>query len=487
MGIRGEKLTDKIIVGLGKANHDSSLCFSKNGKLTYIKYERDSGIKQGRAPETWYWKKLLEYGIQPNDIDHVIETFPCEVGYVPRLPNHGLHYFKFPHDEHYILDHHLAHVWSHTDFKIGEQAVVIDGRGSGNYRSLIIDEKNMHRSAEQTPANVFALVAQTMGLQAKQTHGDAAGKLMGLIQYGKIDNELYKKFMKQNSLNELINYGQLSWKDTIDDVWLSYLRTMDEVCWEHVKTYFKTINKDKDVYYSGGVALNIEWNQRLKELGYKLKMQPHVYDGGLSVGCVRWMHYFLKLPQPVFQNFPYVQEDEAPKSEPTLKTIHTVAKALADKKIVAWYQGHGEIGPRALGNRSILMHPDIEDGKELLNEKVKHREWWRPYGASYLYGHAEESPYMLFTKPETKRSITHVDGTTRHQTVRREDNFYYWKLIDYFYELTGIPCVLNTSLNLKGKPIAATINGAKEIFKESENIDLLCIGDDIYDSVLSER
>lgn len=477
---------NKIIVGLGKANHDSSLCFSKNGKLTYIKYERDSGIKQGRAPETWYWKKLLEFGIQPDDIDYIVETFPCEVGYVPRLPNHGLCYFKFPHDQHYILDHHLAHVWSHTDFKVGEQAVVIDGRGSGNYRSLIINEKNMIRSSKQTPANVFAIIAQTMQLQAKQNHGDAAGKLMGLIQHGKIDEELYKN-LKTKNLNEIIYHGQASWKDAIDNNWLSYLRTMDEICWEKVKNYFKTINKNKNVYYSGGVALNIEWNQKLKDLGYKLKMQPHVYDGGLSVGCVRWMHYFLNIPQATFQNFPYVQEDEAPESKPTLNTIYKVAKALADKKIVAWYQGHGEIGPRSLGNRSILMHPDIENGKELLNKKVKHREWWRPYGASYLYGHAEESPYMLFTKSETYKSITHVDGTTRHQTIRREDNFYYWKLINCFYELTKIPCLLNTSLNLKGKPICAKINEAKEIFKESEKIDLLCIGDDVYDSVLPER
>jgi len=152
---------------------------------------------------------------------------------------------------------------------------------------------------------------------------------------------------------------------------------------------------------------------------------------------------------------------------------------------VAWYQGNGEIGPRALGNRSILMDPRIPNGKDIMN-KVKNREYYRPFGASILSEYAKEyfdldfeNPYMLYvgvTQKENLESITHVDGTCRVQTVKTG---HFRKLLEYFYELTGCPVLMNTSLNVSGKPISGHISDAMHEFN-SKNIDVLVVGNEIY-------
>ena len=263
------------------------------------------------------------------------------------------------------------------------------------------------------------------------------------------------------------------------------------MCWELIKRYFEPMNKKKEIIYSGGCALNIEWNRRLLNMGYKLNIEPPVYDGGLSLGCVRFGHSFLNLKQPqVFKNYPYIQDDIAPKDSASVQTINKVAKLLAAGKIVGWYQGHGEAGPRALGNRSILMDPRIKNGKEILNQKVKKREWWRPYGASvkedkaYKYFDLKKSPYMLYTskvkKPELLPAITHIDGSCRHQTVSSSQNPLFYKLLDSFEKLTKLPVLLNTSLNEGGKPIANKPEQALDLLKNSK-MDAICIGNKIYE------
>jgi hypothetical protein len=140
--------------------------------------------------------------------------------------------------------------------------------------------------------------------------------------------------------------------------------------------------KDEQIIYSGGCALNVTWNRKLLDEGYNLSIEPPVYDGGISIGCLRFGHEYLNIPQPIINNFPYVQDDFCPSTNPSQQTIDKVSDLLAQGKIVGWYQGNGELGPRALGNRSILMDPTIKNGKEIINSKVKHREWWRPFGAS---------------------------------------------------------------------------------------------------------
>lgn len=163
-------------------------------------------------------------------------------------------------------------------------------------------------------------------------------------------------------------------------------------------------------------------------------------------------------------------------------TYENVVELLLDKKIGAIYQGRSEIGPRALGNRSIIFDPRISNGKDIVN-KVKKRESFRPFAASVLEEHAHEwfdmiglksSPFMTFnldTKVEKRElipSVVHVDGTCRIQTVNQKDNYHYYNLIKSFYNETKVPLVLNTSFNLSRQAIVENIKQCIWTLKNSE-------------------
>ena len=145
-----------------------------------------------------------------------------------------------------------------------------------------------------------------------------------------------------------------------------------------------------------------------------------------------------------------------------------------------------EWGPRALGNRSILADPRRKEMKDVLNEKIKHRESFRPFAPSILEEHVSEyfdinisSPYMLMVapvkKPEVIPAVTHVDGTGRLQTVSKNTNLLYYKLINRFFEMTGVPVIINTSMNVKGEPIVNTPEQAYNMLMKTD-MDALFMG-----------
>ena len=159
----------------------------------------------------------------------------------------------------------------------------------------------------------------------------------------------------------------------------------------------------------------------------------------------------------------------------------TVVTRLIKKQIGAIFQGKLEMGPRALGNRSIIADPRMKDGKDRVNI-VKNREWYRPFACSILEEHAREwfemgrldsSPWMSYAIPVKKNkwkkipAVVHVDGTCRLQTVNREQNPFYYDLINQFYKQTNIPLILNTSFNLAGEPIVFNPGRALDVFTNS--------------------
>ena len=163
-------------------------------------------------------------------------------------------------------------------------------------------------------------------------------------------------------------------------------------------------------------------------------------------------------------------------------TPEQVAKLISERNIVTIFQGRSEAGPRALGNRSILYDPTDPNGKDYVN-KVKKREWFRPFAGTVLLEKAnkwfdmaglEESPFMMYAmdvwpdKQEKIKAITHVDGTCRIQTVTEEQNPHYYKLIQEFEKITGVPILFNTSFNLAGDPLVETIEDALETMLRSE-------------------
>jgi carbamoyltransferase len=262
----------------------------------------------------------------------------------------------------------------------------------------------------------------------------------------------------------------------------------------------------KNLVISGGVALNCVANGRIaREAGFEnVWIQPAAGDDGIAIGCAYYGRLALqKQPRSFVMNHAYLGAEYADADAravvdrrlvrlatvqaPSADICADTAKVLADGKIVGWFQGRSEFGPRALGNRSIIADPRDPKMKDILNSRVKHRQPFRPFAPIVLYERAseifegdEDSPYMLIAKkvrPEWRDripSIVHVDGTARVQTVRREQNERLYGLLTEFEKLTGVPVLLNTSFNVKGEPIVETPQDALECFLAT-GIDYLAL------------
>jgi carbamoyltransferase len=167
--------------------------------------------------------------------------------------------------------------------------------------------------------------------------------------------------------------------------------------------------------------------------------------------------------------------------------LEAVSDEMVKGNVVGWFQGRMEWGPRALGNRSIVTHPGLPDMKDVLNARIKHREWYRPFAPAILaeaqheyFEHDHPSPYMLHVykiRPEKRKNlcaVNHVDDTGRLQTVTRAENALYYDLIQTFGKKTGIPVILNTSFN-ENEPIVCTPKEAIDCFQRTK-MDVLAIG-----------
>ena len=461
-------------IGIGGALHDTSIAALIDGEFKYRKSERAFGIKHHQADENWFKSVLDEWGVDEKNSKIVYtDSGRKRFGRRVRKPYHGEDYII--EGDRICIDHHTAHVYSAQSY--ATQHAAFDGRGSGGYNGRwtgLTIANGQKRYKDLSIGKFLSYVGYAMDFKGMEV--DFPGKVMGLQAYGTPDIELANQINQDNILDLCGEWMQRG-VDSKDPKFQDFVATVHKACELIQLEYFKVFDPTKKISCSGGVMLNTVINTELRKT-YDIEILPHVYDGGLSIGALRYAvgHNF------DMGKFPYCQDDYAPE-EVTDKTIEQAAELLAQGKIVGWYQGHGEIGPRALGNRSILMDPTIKNGKDILNSRVKKREWWRPFGASVLkdkaadYFDIEDSPYMLYNA-KVKQSgldpITHVDGTCRHQTVTYESNPTYYKLISAFEKKTGCPILLNTSLNIGGKPIAGTPEDA-----DVSGLDALIIGNQI--------
>jgi carbamoyltransferase len=248
---------------------------------------------------------------------------------------------------------------------------------------------------------------------------------------------------------------------------------------------------------AGGYGLNCVTNYWIKKKFPNIEIyhEPIAHDGGTAIGGAKTVYHgrkndFEKRKQTsIYLGPKYSTEtiDKSIKSHNNMFNIHdiqpeNVAKLISENNIVTIFQGRSEAGPRALGNRSILYNPTDPNGKDFVN-KVKNREWFRPFAGTVLLEKAnewfdmaglEESPFMMYAmdvwpdKQEIIKAITHVDGTCRIQTVTEEQNPHYYKLIQEFEKITGVPILFNTSFNLAGDPLVETIEDALETMLKSE-------------------
>jgi len=496
---------NKKLIGLRLCEHDSNISYFDGEKVHYLKLERLCNIKHYAYDNLWEWQKDLKkiFNVNLKEIDEIAIILDPWRHNLP-LNNEefypAIEYEYFPFNKKvYRLNHHLAHAlscWPLQD-KRPEYEIIIDGFGDENNAWTVIKNDKIIKRGY---LNFNGSLGQSMGTTAKNLgitskSYDLAGKLMGLQSYGKIDKKFLDKInFNMYSINELFNFD--NYIKHKNDYLLANLKKLDWIRTVHNKVsdilinFFEEVtnkNYDAEISYSGGVAQNVIWNTALKNKFKNLIIPPHCNDEGLSLGALEYLRIKNNLPKFKLDNFPYIQSDESPKDNPSKETIIETAKHLKNNKIVAWYQNNGEIGPRALGNRSLLLNPLIKDGKNIIN-KIKKREAYRPFGASILKEYVKEyfntevdNLYMLYVGKTTKdnlKSITHVDGTCRFQSVDKNNQIYY-TLIKEFYKITKCPLLLNTSFNINGKPIMSTIKDAKEFFYNS-SIDVLIIGNKIY-------
>jgi carbamoyltransferase len=268
-----------------------------------------------------------------------------------------------------------------------------------------------------------------------------------------------------------------------------------------------------DLAMAGGCALNSVANGKLfAETPFRCTwIQPAAGDEGLAIGAaLHAYHSTLRQPRRYQMKNSYLGPEfsesliESDLSKAGLQyrrldrqpLLDAVAEYVASGNVVGWFQGKMEWGPRALGNRSIVAHPGRPDMKDVLNARIKHREWFRPFAPSILverqneyFEHGHPSPFMLHVykiRPEKRAqlcAVNHVDDTGRLQTVSREENPLYYDLIRSFERKTGIPVILNTSFN-ENEPIVCNPGEAIDCFKRTR-MDALAIGP--YIAVKTEK
>ena len=499
-------------IGLRLDDHDTNITYTDGVNVKYTNCERNTQKKHYGDNDLNSWIQIIrKWGINPSEVDAiaiVLDKFlHINVEYEEEKLFNEIELkifrvlgFDCPI---YRVDHHYCHALSVWPLGVKPTvSIVSDGFGDDKINfSVFRDDKIVQRFKEGTKRNGY-IPFESLAMSLSQV-GDAldingdpldhAGKIMGLIAYGTQYNYDKKFFNLENLTKAWMTFSWDSVKldrdedfPTICD-WVSKAHSVSEKV--YVDAFERYTNPDDVVCYSGGVAQNTVINTRIRQVRPNLHIPPHCNDSGLSLGAVEFLRKYYDQEDFDTSGFPFWEDDQAPPDVPSKKTIKETAERLARGEIVGWYQGHGEVGPRALGNRSILMNPAIKNGKHIINGKVKNREHFRPFGASVLEEKAKDyfdfphaSPYMLYVMDmidhELYPPVTHADGTCRAQTVSQDLEVYY-SLIEEFELLTGIPMLLNTSLNVGGKPIAAYKENALDLWCNTE-LDALVFGNEVF-------
>ncbi len=285
------------------------------------------------------------------------------------------------------------------------------------------------------------------------------------------------------------------------DLAASLQKATEKVIYQLIDFALKSAPQTKNICLSGGVVLNSVAMGKIKSwFGDRVEniyIPPVPYDGGLAIGAaqivwhevlgnprITWQHNFTPYLGEVWsrEHFDEVVADNKLSLEEC--SLERVTELLSDGNIVSVFHGKSESGRRALGNRSILADPRNPDMKDIINEKVKHRQWFRPFAPSILedkvsewFTEYQESPYMQFVlnfkedKKPLVPAVVHFDGTARLQTVRKEDSPWYYEFLQKWQETSGVPIILNTSFNDR-EPICEDVRHAVNCFLGTE-IDYL--------------
>jgi len=430
-----------------------------------------------------------------------------------------------------FVDHHLAHALSGFAYSGFDNAavVVMDGRGAWEATSIWRGRNGglEHVLTIPFPDSVGFFYSEFTEFLGFQRNSDE-WKVMGLAPYGQSGVDL-SAFMDVTASSNgvpyrvhtrnLISRGATPFAEMarrlgapriaesdIDVRHKNIAYAVQEACEAAMMNVVRLAlakTGSRNLCLAGGVALNSKANGKIVASGLidKIFVQPAASDDGVALGAALapYLDGGGKLPSKAMRHAYLGPAFDDEVIEAALKTYklrysrvndaaEPAAELLSRGKIVGWFQGRMEFGPRALGARSILADPRDPEMNAKVNNAVKFREWWRPFAPSvkkeiageYLES-ATDSPFMILTaqvRPEKRGvipSVTHVDGSARPQTVEREINPLYWRLIDGFGRRTGVPVIMNTSFNLRGEAIVNTPTDAIRTFFSS-GMDSLVIG-----------
>lgn len=422
-------------------------------------------------------------------------------------------------DQWHHIDHHLCHAASaFLPSPYHEAAVMtIDGRGERATTTFSNGFGNtLKRISQVNMPHSLGLLYEKITTHLGFLHSSDEYKVMALASYGKpvfvnvlrdiislSDNGQYQ--VEDVELSDILGPKRKK-NDPFTAHHFNIAHSMQQVLQESVlalASWLKQETKSDTLCFAGGVALNCVLNATIRDAGLFKNMwvQPAAGDAGTALGAALWLDARMRHPEG--KDFvmdhaywgPAYPDEEIEQFLKWTKTPYRklnniaeeTAELLAADKIIGWFQGRMEFGPRALGSRSILASPLHEDMQARLNE-VKDREDFRPVApvvteedAAEWFENAKQSPYMLFVYPVRKDkqalipAVTHVDGTARIQTVNEAQHPAYYQLLQAFKKKTGVPVLINTSFNTLGKPIVCTPRDALECFWSSP-FDALVIG-----------
>ena len=478
------------ILGINALNHDAAITLIEDDKILFAAHaERYSGIKNDSNLNKEMFQDMEQYG-EPDYVVYFERPWIkklrqlkagqySEVFSRKNLPQYHLDEVmggKYKINEY--VDHHLSHASStyFTSPYTESAVVVIDAIGEFDTITIWYAKGNKleKRWSQTYPHSLglwYSAMTQRLGLKPQEDEFI----LMGMAAWGIPNKSLQRQVKKLMNLN--LHRGCMDWnsKSLPDDgteQWkFDVAHNVQVVCEQEILKVFRKVPKlvpeTNNICYSGGVALNCVANSMVVEEYPNLWILPNPGDAGSSLGCAAYIG-----GQHLDFDSAFLGYDIKGKYP-----VKPVLKELLKGNLVGVANGRAEYGPRALGNRSLLADPRGKDIKSKMNE-IKNRQEFRPFAPSVLEEHAHEifdmptkkSQFMQYVAPckfpDKYPAICHVDNTSRVQTVSKEDNPGYYKLIKEFYKETGCPMVLNTSLNIKGQPIVNDEDDADEFTKK---------------------
>ncbi|WP_299256545.1 carbamoyltransferase [uncultured Aquimarina sp.] len=463
-----------------------------------------------------------------------IKSWTSEKLWIPNIIQKKLNYKG----EIIYTEHHEAHAASAFFVSPYKESAILTIDGVGERATITIAkgvDNKIDSIAEQHFPHSLGLFYSAFTYYCGFKVNSGEYKLMGLAPYGKpiYKDIIYKYFiaideegvltlnmkyfnyeaglkMTTNAFDKVLGNPARKSESNMSQFYKDVARSAQEVLEEIVIQLAKTAKKitgSENLCMAGGVALNCKANQELlKQKVFKnIWIQPASGDCGGALGAALIGNYHYKgNKRNVIKDSPIYNaylgnsftddevEDELQELTvqynrlPLQSVIKKTAEYLNNKNIIGWFQGKMEFGPRALGARSILASPKYQDMQSHLNLKIKKREGFRPFAPIVIEEKADQwfeikgtSKYMLFTfdvkKSKEIPSCTHLDNTARVQTVSEEDNQRTYELLDQFEQLSGLPVLINTSFNVRGEPIVATIEDAVRCFFNTD-MDVLVIG-----------